>query len=182
MSQEIINKTKKKMEKVILSFEHELKKIQTGRANPNMLLHIMIDYYGILTPIQQLANIIVPEARQLIIKPYDHSIINLIITAINKENLGLTINSETNLIKLNIQPLTEHRRKILIKEMWKIVEHFKIAIRNERRDSNEYIKKTTDLTKDNKKYYEEEVQKITDQFIKKINEKGALKEKELIKI
>ncbi|WP_342255687.1 ribosome recycling factor [Spiroplasma endosymbiont of Poecilobothrus nobilitatus] len=182
MSQEVINQTKEKMEKVIVSFENELIKIRTGRANPNMLSHIMIDYYGTLTPIQQLANIMVPEAQQLVVKPYDRSIINLIVTAINKADLGLTPNSEADLIRLNIPPLTEERRKMLVKEMWKASEQFKVAIRNERRDSNEHLKKDSELTEDDKKYYEGEVQKLTDQFIKKIDEKATLKEKELMEV
>ncbi|KAF0850239.1 MAG: ribosome recycling factor [Spiroplasma poulsonii] len=182
MSQEIINQTKEKMTKVLESFENELVKIRTGRANPNMLAHIMIDYYGTLTPIQQLANIMVPEARQLVIKPYDRGTISLIVTAINKSDLGLSPNSEADLIRLNIPALTEERRKILVKDMWKEVEHFKIAVRNERRDSNEQIKKDANLTDDDKKYYEGEIQKLTDNFIKKLYEKGTLKEKELMEV
>jgi ribosome recycling factor len=182
MSQEVINQTKEKMEKVIVSFENELIKIRTGRANPNMLSHIIIDYYGTLTPIQQLANIMAPEARQLVIKPYDCSIINLIVTAINKLDLGLTPNLEADLIRLNISPLTEERRKMLVKEMRKVSEQFKVAIRNERRDGNERLKKNSELTEDDKKYYEGEVQKLTDQFIKKIDEKATLKEKELMEV
>ncbi|MBH8623415.1 ribosome recycling factor [Spiroplasma poulsonii] len=182
MSQEIINQTKEKMTKVLESFENELVKIRTGRANPNMLAHIMIDYYGTLTPIQQLANIMVPEARQLVIKPYDRGTISLIVTAINKSDLGLSPNSEADLIRLNIPALTEERRKMLVKDMWKEVEHFKIAVRNERRDSNEQIKKDANLTDDDKKYYEGEIQKLTDNFIKKLDEKGTLKEKELMEV
>lgn len=117
MSQEIINQTKEKMAKVLGTFENELVKIRTGRANPNMLAHIMIDYYGTLTPIQQLANIMVPEARQLVIKPYDRGTISLIVMAINKSDLGLSPNSEADLIRLNIPPLTEERRKMLVKDM-----------------------------------------------------------------
>ncbi len=182
MSQEIINQTKEKMTKVLGTFENELVKIRTGRANPNMLAHIMIDYYGTLTPIHQLANIMVPEARQLVIKPYDRGTISLIVMAINKSDLGLSPNSEADLIRLNIPPLTEECRKMLVKDMWKEVEHFKIAIRNERRDSNEQIKKDPNLTDDDKKYYEGEIQKLTDNFIKQIDEKGTLKEKELIEV
>lgn len=182
MSQEIINQTKEKMTKVLESFENELVKIRTGRANPNMLAHIMIDYYGTLTPIQQLANIMVPEARQLVIKPYDRGTISLIVTAINKSDLELSPNSEADLIRLNIPALTEERRKMLVKDMWKEVEHFKIAVRNERSDSNEQIKKDANLTDDDKKYYEGEIQKLTDNFIKKLDEKGTLKEKELMKV
>ncbi|WP_425380424.1 ribosome recycling factor [Spiroplasma endosymbiont of Stenodema calcarata] len=182
MSQEIINQTKDKMTKVLEALENDLVKIRTGRANPNMLAHIMIDYYGTLTPIQQIANIIVPEARQLVIKPYDRTTISLIVAAINKSDLGLSPNSEADLIRLNIPPLTEERRKILVKEMWKEVEHFKIAIRNERRDSNDQIKKGASATEDDKKYYEGEIQKLTDNFIKKIDEKGTLKEKELMEV
>lgn len=186
MLQELIKKTKEKMEKIIISYENKLIKIRNNHANPRILFNITINYHGILTPIQQLSNIIMPETNKLIIKPYDNDnlIINLISKAINKANLGLgiTMNLEENLIKLYIPPLTETLRKKFIKEMWKITEQFKIEIRNERRNSNEYLKKYSNLSEDNKKHYKNEIQKLTDKFIKKINEKAILKEKELIKI
>ncbi|WP_368486960.1 ribosome recycling factor [Spiroplasma sp. DGKH1] len=182
MTNQMVETTKSKMDKVINSFENELIKIRTGRANPNMLAHIMIDYYGTLTPIQQTANIMVPEARQLVIKPYDKSLVSVIVGAINKSDLGLAPIAEGDLVRLNIPPLTEDRRKVLVKEMWKEAEHFKVTIRNERRDANDHIKKSSDLSEDDKKYYEAEIQKLTDNYIKIIDEKGKTKEKELMEV
>ncbi|AGM25933.1 ribosome recycling factor [Spiroplasma syrphidicola EA-1] len=182
MADMIIEQTKNKMEKVITALENELVKIRTGRANPNMLSHIVVDYYGTMTPITQMANIIVPEARQLVIKPYDRSIIAAIVGAINKSDLGISPMAEGDLIRLNIPALTEERRKILVKEMWKEVEGFKVAVRNERRDANDTIKKDGTGTEDDKKYYEGEIQKLTDKYIKLIDEKAIAKEKELMEV
>lgn len=182
MSNEIINKMRVKMEKVIEGFEIELTKIRTGRANPNMLNHIMVDYYGTLTPINQTANISVPEARQLVVKPFDRSIIQHIVSAINKSDLGLTAQNQGDYVRIEIPQLTQERRKELVKTMYKEVENFKVAIRNDRRDANDVIKKDDTLNEDLQKYLQNTVQKVTDEFIKIIDNLASKKEKELMEI
>lgn len=182
MSNEIINKMRVKMEKVIEGYEIELTKIRTGRANPNMLNHIMVDYYGTLTPINQTANISVPEARQLVVKPFDRSMIQYIVSAINKSDLGLNAQNNLDFVRIEIPQLTEERRKELVRNMHKETENFKVTIRNDRRDANDAIKKIDNLNEDMQKDLQNQVQKVTDEFIKIIDNLASKKEKELMQV
>ncbi|MGS0650235.1 ribosome recycling factor, partial [Staphylococcus arlettae] len=138
---DIINDTKSKMTKTIDSFSRELANISAGRANSNLLNGVTVDYYGAPTPVQQLASINVPEARLLVISPYDKSSVADVEKAIIAANLGVNPSSDGEVIRISVPALTEERRKELVKEVKKIAENAKVAIRNVRRDSNDFLKK-----------------------------------------
>ena len=138
---DIINDTKTKMKKSIDSLSRELANISAGRANSNLLNGVTVDYYGAPTPIQQLASISVPEARLLVISPYDKSSVANVEKAINAANLGVNPSSDGEVIRISVPALTEERRKELVKEVKKIGEDSKVAVRNVRRDSNDELKK-----------------------------------------
>ncbi|ARU92068.1 ribosome recycling factor [Spiroplasma clarkii] len=170
------------MQGTVAAFEDYLTKVRTGRANANMLKGVMVDFYGTPTPIDQTSQISAPEPQQLVIKPYDPSQIGVIIAGINKADLGLHSLAEANLIRINIPALTEEVRKDLVKKMSKELESFKVRIRNTRRDVNEKIKKSSDLAEDIKKDGENSVQKLTDEFIAKLDAMAKAKEKDLMTI
>ena len=178
----ILLQTEEKMNKAIANFEHNLSQIRTGRANPAMLDGINVEYYGSATPLSQIAAITVPEGRQLQIKPYDPSSIEDIERAINEANLGINPQGDGESIRLNIPPLTEESRKLLVKDVSKYAEDTKVVIRNVRRDANDSIKKSKELTKDEISQGQEDVQKLTDQMIKKVDDIGKEKEKELMTV
>ncbi|WP_423363914.1 ribosome recycling factor [Mycoplasma sp. P36-A1] len=182
MSQIVINNTKEKMHKSIESFENALVQIRTGRANPNMLDGIEVEYYGSPTPLNQVASISVPEGRQLLIKPFDKTLVKEIEKAINAADLGINPQNDGENVRLNIPPLTEETRKVLVKDVYKIAEEAKIAIRNIRRDANDAIKKDKELTKDEITSYQEDVQKLTDTNIKEIDSIAKNKEVELMTV
>ncbi len=164
-----------RMNKSLENLGKEMVQIRTGRANPKILDSILVSYYGCDTPLKQIASIQVPEATQLYIKPFDKSSLKNIVQAINASNLGLTPSDDGTGIRLVFPKITEERRKELVKTVNKMGEMCKVAIRNLRRDGNDEIKKLK-LTEDDEKYYLEEVQKLTDKYILKVD--GALKEKE----
>ncbi len=163
-------------EKTILNLKSQFSTLRTGRASAALLERIEADYYGEKMPINQISSISVPEPRQLVIKPYDKGDVKAIIAAINASTLGINPQNDGDLIRLILPPLTEERRRDLVKQAKKFAEDAKIAIRNIRRDANTEIKSDKELTEDQVKRQEEEVQKVTDQAIKKIDE--LLKEKE----
>ena len=165
-----MEETKVKMEKVIERFNQELSLIRTGRANPTILEGINIDYYGSPTPINQLAQISVVEGTQLLIKPFDVSSLKEMERAINLSNLSLPVQNDGNCLRINLPKLTEERRKELVKEVQRLAEETKVAIRNVRRDANEEIKKISDMPEDLQRDNREKVQKLTDDFIKTIDE------------
>lgn len=172
-----------KMEKSVDSYKKELSKLRTGRASVALVEGITIDYYGAPTPIDQTSQISVPEARQLMIKPYDKTILGDIEKAINVANIGLTPNSDGEVIRLNVPALTEETRKDLAKKVKGFAEDAKIAIRNIRRDANDMIKKSEkakEITEDDVKNYEFDVQKLTDDFIKQIDTIAVEKEKDIL--
>jgi len=174
---------KARMEKSIDSYKRELSKLRTGRASAALLEGITIDYYGSPTPIDQTSQIAVPEAKQLTIKPYDKTILGDIERAINAANIGLSPNNDGEIIRLNVPALTEETRKDLAKKVKGFAEDAKIAIRNVRRDANDVIKKAEkakEITEDDVKSYETDVQKMTDDFIKQIDTLGADKEKDIL--
>jgi len=172
-----------KMEKSVDSYKKELSKLRTGRASVALVEGITIDYYGAPTPIDQTSQISVPEARQLMIKPYDKTILGDIEKAINVANIGLTPNNDGEVIRLNVPALTEETRKDLAKKVKGFAEDAKIAIRNIRRDANDMIKKSEkakEITEDDVKNYEFDVQKLTDDFIKQIDTIAVEKEKDIL--
>lgn len=173
--------TEEKMDKVIDNYNKELQTIRTGRANPQLLDQIVIEYYGVMTPIRQVGQVSVPEPSQLYIKPYDKSVLKQIENAIATSNLGLPPQNDGNGIRLVIPKMTEERRKELVKQVNKLEENAKVAIRNVRRDANEQIKKIG-LTEDDEKGYLKDVQTLTDKKIKDIEKYTALKSEELMHI
>lgn len=177
-----LNSIKKDMDKAIENVELEFTKIRTGRANPAMLDSVKVEAYGTLTPLNQVAIISVPEARQLAIKPFDPSQIKIIEEGIVKLNLGLTPNSDGEIIRLNIPALTEESRKILTKEAKDKAENGKIKIRNIRQNANTQIKKEKDLSDDEKKSLETDIQNIVNEYNKKIDNKLELKNKDIMTI
>lgn len=181
----IINDTKSKMQKSVDNLSRELANISAGRANSNLLNGVNVDYYGAPTPVQQLASINVPEARLLVIAPYDKSSVGNIEKAINAANLGVNPSSDGEVIRIVIPALTEDRRKELVKEVKKIGEDAKVAVRNVRRDSNDVLKKQEkngDITEDDLRSQTDDVQKLTDNSIKEIDKLLEEKEKDIMSV
>lgn len=182
---DVINDTKSKMQKSVDNLSRELANISAGRANSNLLNGVNVDYYGAPTPVQQLASINVPEARLLVIAPYDKSSVGNIEKAINAANLGVNPSSDGEVIRIVIPALTEERRKELVKEVKKIGEDAKVAVRNVRRDSNDVLKKQEkngDITEDDLKSQADDVQKLTDNSIKEIDKLLEEKEKDIMSV
>lgn len=177
----ILEDASERMKKAIEAFQRDLSTIRTGRANPNMLDRVMVDYYGLPTPVNQIAGISVVEGRQLVIKPYDRSSIKDIEHAIYEAGLGLTPQNDGELIRIMVPALTEERRREFAKNVWKFAEHAKVSIRNIRRDANDEIKKT-DAREDEVKDGQERVQKLTDKFVKEIDEIAKNKEKDIMTV
>jgi len=172
---------KERMEKSILSLEDRFQTVRAGRANPRMLDGIMVSYYGVDTELKQLATISIPEARQLNIKPFDKSILSLIEKAIFEANIGVTPNNNGEMIYISIPPLTEERRKELVKQVKEYAEEGKISIRNIRRDMIDEIKKSED-SEDNEKMLIDKLQVVVDDYNKKIDLLTKEKEQELMSI
>ena len=173
------------MEKRIDGYASELKTVRAGRANASVLDKIAIDYYGTMTPIQQVGSISSPEPRTLIIQPWDASALKEIEKAINASDLGLTPQNDGKIIRLNFPPLTEERRKELVKLVKKYTEEAKIQIRNIRRDALESYKtqkKNGEITEDDLKNIEKDIQNLTDKYIKEIDSIDAAKDKEIIEV
>jgi len=185
MIQELRRKTSDRMQGAIDALKKEFASVRTGRASMGLLDGIVIDYYGTPTPVQQLASLSIPESRQIAIQPWEQKIIPEIEKAILKSDLGLTPMNDGKTIRINIPVLTEERRKQLVKIVKKRAEESKIAVRNIRRDSNEELKKlekNEHVSEDEVKKEHDEVQKITDSFIKKIDELLEHKEKEIMEV
>ncbi|MEW6107933.1 MAG: ribosome recycling factor [Nitrospirota bacterium] len=185
MAQELKRKTNDRMNSAVEALKKEFSSIRTGRASLALLDGITIDYYGTPTPLQQLASLSIPESRQIAIQPWEQRIIPDIEKAILKSDLGLTPMNDGKTIRINIPVLTEERRKQLVKLVRKRAEEGKVAVRNIRRDSNEELKKLEKdkhLSEDEAKKEHDEIQKITDSFIKKIDEVLAHKEKEIMEV
>ena len=177
----VIKKCEEKMNSTIASIENKFTTVRAGRANPAMLDGINVEYYGVETPIKQLANISIPEARQLMIKPFDKSILGGIEKAIFEANIGITPNNNGECIFLVIPPLTEERRKELVKQVKSIAEEGKIALRNIRQEANTEIK-NLELPEDMTKKAEERVQELINKYNKVIEEILKEKENELMTI
>ncbi|WMJ23644.1 ribosome recycling factor [Paludicola sp. MB14-C6] len=182
---QVLNKTEEKMKKSIEALNHEFKSIRAGRANAAVLDKIHVDYYGVPTKIDQMAAISVPEARMLVIQPWDVSVINQIEKAIQASELGLNPNNDGKVIRIAFPPLTEERRRTLVKEVSKFGEEGKVAIRSIRRDANEKLKamkKSSEITEDDLKVGEEQIQKLTDKYCKEVDDLIKIKEKEIMEI
>lgn len=185
MPETLLKDLKEKMDKSVASFSRELATIRAGRANASLLDRITVDYYGAATPINQVAGISTPEARLLVISPYDKGVLQDIERAIMASDLGLNPTNDGSVIRIAIPALTEERRKELVKQVGKESENAKIAIRNIRRDINDSFKrleKSGDITEDALRGFSDDVQKTTDTFIKKVDEITKEKEQEIMTV
>ena len=177
----VLNDTNERMQQALISLDKKFTNVRAGRANPSMLDGIMVEYYGVPTPLKQIANITIPEARQLSIKPYDRSALAGIEKAIFEANLGVTPNNNGEVVFIVIPPLTEDRRKELVKQVKALAEEGKIALRNIRQDANNELKRL-ELPEDEEKLVNEKVQELINKFNKEIDEKLKEKENELMTI
>lgn len=181
----LINESEDKMKKTIEILRKDLATMRAGRANPSILDKLMVDYYGAATPVNQLANISAPEPRMLTIQPWDKSIIPLIEKAIMKSDLGLNPSSDGAIIRIAIPQLTQERRLELVKTIKKKAEEARVSIRNIRRDSNDKLKameKGKEITEDENKKGMDDTQKLTDKYIKEVDQVFEAKEKEIMEI
>lgn len=182
---EVYDELKQNLEKVINHLNVEFSSVRAGRANPKILDKVMVDYYGTLTPLYQMANISVPEPRMLLISLWDASMIKDVVKAINEANIGINPNDDGKVIRLVFPVLTEERRKELVKQTKKIAEDVKVSARNERRvaiDNIKLLKKDNLITEDMQKAAETEIQKILDEYIAKIDKISLDKEKEVMEV
>lgn len=172
----------KKMDKALEAFNSNLTKVRTGRANPNMLDGIMVDYYGSPTPINQLASVSIQEGKTIAIKPFDRNVVKDVERAINTSDLGLPVQNGGDILRVTVPALTEETRKGFCKDVDKMAEDAKVQIRNIRRDANDDIKKDKTIPEDISKSFLEDIQKATDKAIEKIEEYAKEKQKEIMTI
>ncbi|MCE5168089.1 MULTISPECIES: ribosome recycling factor [Paenibacillus] len=184
MPQAVKKNAEERMEKAISALKRELATLRAGRATPALLDRVQVEYYGAMTPVNQLANISTPDSRTLIIQPWDKSSMSEIERAIMKSDLGLTPANDGTIIRLSIPPLTEERRSDLVKQTKKYGEEAKVAIRNVRRDANDDIKKLekTTISEDESRRHQEDIQKSTDKYIAEVDKVLAIKEKEIMEV
>ncbi|WP_156289093.1 ribosome recycling factor [Oceanobacillus salinisoli] len=185
MSDSVMNTMREKMEQAVQAYTKSLATVRAGRANPSLLDSVYVDYYGASTPLNQLANISAPEARMLVITPYDKSALADIEKAIQKADLGISPSNDGNVIRINIPPLTEERRKDLVKVVGKYAEDYRIQVRNVRRDANDQLKKLEkngEITEDELRNLQDEVQKETNNHIDKIDQLTKDKENEIMEV
>jgi len=183
MINEIFSDTKEKMLKTLKFFSSDIATIRTGRASTTLVDTLMIDYYGSPTPLKNIANVSTPESQLISIQPFDPTVLEIIEKTILSSDIGLQPNNDGSIIRLNIPPLTEERRLDLVKVLHKKIEEGKIAIRNIRRDANEIIKNSkndNNLSEDNAKRALENIQEITDDYIKQFDDLASSKEKEIV--
>ena len=182
---ELIKNTEEKMNKSIDALEREYKSIRAGRANAAVLDRVNVDYYGVPTPVQQMAAISVPEPRTLLITPWDKSTLKDIEKAILTSEIGINPQNDGTCIRLNFPPLTEERRKDIVRDIRKKGEDAKVAVRNQRRDALDKLKalkKNNAITEDDEANGEKKIQNLTDKFCKEIDELAGIKEKEIMEI
>lgn len=185
MSGDIIKDMREKMKQAVQAFSKQLATVRAGRANPQILDGIVVDYYGAYTPLNQLANVTAPEPRMLIITPYDKTAVGNIEKSIQKADIGLTPSNDGNIIRINIPALTEERRKELSKVVNKYTEEARIQVRNIRRDANDQLKKSEkdgDLNEDESRNSQDQVQKSTDDYIGELEQLANDKEKEIMEV
>lgn len=181
----ILLDAEERMEKAIAALERDFGKLRTGRATTSLVDDLKVDYYGAPTPINQVASVAVPDSRCITIQPWDRGAFSLVEKAILKSDLGLNPINDGKIIRINIPPLTEERRKDLGKKARKYAEDTKVAVRNIRRDSNDSLKKlekAKEISEDDVRKYQDDVQKLTDKFVAKADEKAQEKEKEIMDI
>ena len=182
---EILDQAKVKMDKTIVVLQNNMQAIRAGRANPKLLDRITVDYYGTPTPLNQIGNVTVPEARMMVIKPWEKNMIKAIERAIQTSDLGLNPNNDGEVIRLIFPELNAERRKDLTKQVKKGAEDAKVAVRSIRRDAIEQVKKLKKdslITEDDQRKAEEDAQKLTDKAIKEIDNVAAAKEKEIMEV
>lgn len=182
---EIYTTHEEKMQKTLESLKKELATIRTGRATPALLDRVQVDYYGTMTPINQVANISIPDPRSLLIQPWEKTMVAEIEKAIMKSDLGLTPNSDGAIIRLNLPQLTQERRAEFVKVANKKAEEARVAIRNIRRDANDLLKKVEkdkSVPEDELKKAQDEIQKLTDRYIKEADQMVGMKEKEIMEV
>ncbi len=185
MTKDVIKSAEDRLSKTLDSLKKEYGTLRAGRAAPSLLDKVTVDYYGTPTPVNQIANVTVPEPRMIMIKPYDRSSLREIERAIQKSDLGLTPNNDGTMIRLAIPQPTQERRKELVKIVSKKAEDAKVAMRNIRRDANEAIKKLEkgkEITEDDRKDAQEEMQKLLDKYIKLVDGARSTKEKEVMEV
>ena len=182
MADERLQQFETKMNKTFANLESEFQSIRAGRANPHVLDKIKVDYYGTPTPIQSLANMTVPEARTLMIKPFDRGCIKDVVKAIQEANLGINPTDNGECVILTVPQLTEERRRDYVKQAKQIAEDTKVALRKVRQEANDDIKKNEEITEDDEKRMLEEVQQLINDYNKKVDEKYKEKEEELMKV
>ena len=183
MINEIFVDIKDRMNKAVEHYRHEVSTIRTGRASANILDGVKVDYYGSPTPLNNIAHVTVPEGQLIVIQPFDPSSLEFIEKAIMSSDVGLTPNNDGSVIRLNIPSLTEERRKELVKVVHKIIEEGRVAVRNIRRDANDILKKSEkehDLSEDNLKRATDNIQEMTDEHIKNLNQIQEAKEKDIL--
>ena len=183
MINELFIDVKDRMNKAVEHYRHEIASIRTGRASTSIMDGIKVDYYGTQTQLSNIAHVTVPEGQLIVIQPFDPSSLEFIEKAIISSDVGLTPNNDGNVIRLNIPSLTEERRKELVKVVHKIIEEGRVAIRNIRRDANDHLKqseKDHDLSEDNLKRATDNIQEMTDDHIKNLNQIQDAKEKEVL--
>ncbi|MBD2870705.1 ribosome recycling factor [Paenibacillus arenilitoris] len=184
MPQEIKKNAEERMEKAIGAMKRDLSTLRAGKANPALLDRIQVEYYGAMTPLNQLANINTPDSRTLFIQPWDKSSMAAIEKAIMKSDLGLNPSNDGASIRISIPPLTEERRAELVKTARKFGEDAKVAVRNIRRDANDAVKKLekTTISEDESRGHQEDIQKATDKYIAEVEKVLAAKEKEIMEV
>jgi ribosome recycling factor len=185
MSDQIIKDAEQRMQGAIESLGNELATIRTGRASPSILDRVHVEYYGQEMPINQVGSVSVPDSRTLMITPWDKAALSAIEKGIQRSDLGLNPNNDGVNIRLTIPPLTEQRRKELIKQVHKIVEDHRVSVRNVRRDANDHLKraeKAGDLSEDENRRFQERIQKLTDKYIADIDKVQSAKEEELLEV
>ena len=183
MINELFIDVKDRMNKAVEHYRHEIASIRTGRASTSIMDGIKVDYYGTQTQLSNIAHVTVPEGQLIVIQPFDPSSLEFIEKAIISSDVGLTPNNDGNVIRLNIPSLTEERRKELVKVVHKVIEEGRVAIRNIRRDANDHLKKSEkdhDLSEDNLKRATDNIQEMTDDHIKNLNQIQDAKEKEIL--
>ncbi len=181
----IIKNAEQKMDKSVAALDREFGSVRAGRANPSILDKVSVDYYGVATPVQQVATISVPDGRTIMIQPWDTSLLNAVEKAINIADIGINPNNDGKIIRLSFPPLTEERRKELVKEIHSMSEGGKVNVRNIRRDAIDKIKamkKNNEITEDDMQNGEKKVQNLTDRFCKEIDNLTSAKEKEIMEI
>ena len=185
MSSQVLSDAEQKMARAVEALEHDLTGMRTGRASTALVERITVDYYGTQTPLNQLAGLTVPEPHQIVIQPWDRSVLGAIEKAITKSDIGLVPNVDGAVVRLNIPPLTEERRKDLVRVVHKRMEEARVEIRNIRRDANDHLKREErdgTIGTDESHRQAESLQKTTDRHIAEVDRRGAAKEQEVLEV